>query len=424
MREYLNKLPKEIQGLIGLVSQLAVHKGMPVYLVGGFVRDLILGVKNLDLDIVVEGDGISFAEDLAVILKAKLLRHKRFKTATVIPGAQLKIDIASARKEFYPEPAHLPVVENSTLKDDHFRRDFTINAMAISIAAENFGRLIDFFGGEEDLRRKKIRILHDLSFIDDPTRILRAVRFEKRYDFRIEPKTLGLIKRAVRLKMLDKVQPQRIRDELMLMLEEERPVKQIRRLQGLAGLGFIYPRLRVSEKVCGLLRSIEEEINWFKKIHHYRRPIDVWLIYFMGIIDHLTLSEKRQVCRKFVLHSGEEKRIFEFDRNEDRVISKLSLLRIRPSEIFAVLSPLSYETILLLKAKHKNPRLDRHIKDFLAIYNDLRISVTGHDLKRMGIPPGPDYQKIFENVHSAKLDGLVKAKEEELDLVRRITRIP
>ncbi|MDD4894296.1 MAG: hypothetical protein PHW54_03160, partial [Candidatus Omnitrophica bacterium] len=235
MKKYLSKLPKEIRDFISVAGDVAFSCGMPVYLVGGFVRDLILGVDNLDLDIVVEGDGIKFAELLSLKLNAGLTLHRRFGTATLIIDKYFKVDIATARREYYPEPAHLPEVTCGTLKDDLIRRDFTINAMAVSINRRDFGTFIDCFGGKKDLAAKKIRVLHDLSFIDDPTRILRAIRFEQRYSFRIEPKTLKLLREAKRLKMLEKVQPQRLRDELILLLKENKPLKQLRRIKELIG---------------------------------------------------------------------------------------------------------------------------------------------------------------------------------------------
>jgi tRNA nucleotidyltransferase (CCA-adding enzyme) len=238
MRNRLHKLPQEIKDLIYLASNIATENNMPVYLVGGFVRDLLLEVKNLDLDFVIEGDGIKFAEDLATILKARLIRHRRFGTATIvlnpvrvitsfsrlpIVSRGVKIDIATARRETYPRPASLPLVTRGTLEDDLARRDFSVNAMAISITKKDFGKLVDFFCGKDDLQHKKVRILHSLSFIDDPTRMLRAIRFEQRYNFKIEPHTLKLLKVAAAIKMLEKVQPQRLRDELILILKEAHP---------------------------------------------------------------------------------------------------------------------------------------------------------------------------------------------------------
>jgi len=300
MKDYLNRLPKEFLDLLKLAADIACRHNMPIYLVGGFVRDLILGVENLDSDIVVEGDGIRFAEDFASALKARLIRHRRFGTATIMAKPHLKIDIATARKEYYPEPAHLPVVMGGTLRDDLLRRDFSINAMAINIGCHDFGRLIDFYKGKEDLQNKRIRVLHALSFIDDPTRILRAVRFEKRYDFRIEPATLGLLREAAKLKMLERVEPQRVRDELILTLKEKHPVKEIRRLKDLVGFGFIDKRISVTKRALSFLNSMEREIQWFERNYQQRRPIDIWLVYFLALVDSLSASQVRSICRKFV----------------------------------------------------------------------------------------------------------------------------
>jgi len=406
-----------------MAGEIAQANKMHAYLVGGFVRDLILAVTNLDLDIVIEGDGIKFAEDLASRLKANLIRHKRFGTATVTLGHNLKIDIATAREETYPVPASLPSVTSGSVKDDLKRRDFSINAMAVSINKENYGELIDFFRGGIDLRDRKVRVLHDLSFIDDPTRILRAIRFEQRFNFKIEPKTLKLLKEAKKIKMLDRVQPQRLRDELILILKEEHPLKEIRRLSGLVGLSFINPRLKLQKSNYQLLSAVEKQINWFKKIYPQRRHLDVWLIYFMALIDNLDLADLKLIFKAFVFRRGEEKRMLTCKKITDKFIRQLCRKDIKPSRIFHMLDPLSYEVILLLKAKYKNGVLDKNIENFFEIYNFIRISVTGHDLYRLGIEPGPYYQKIFAKVLKAKLDGKVSTKEEELSLIDKLTKV-
>lgn len=423
MKEYLNKLPKEILDLIHLASNVSSRKKMPAYLVGGFVRDLILGVKNLDLDIVVEGDGIAFADDLAHLLNAKIIRHKRFGTATIPHKCHLKIDIATARREFYPAPAHLPVVESSGLKDDHFRRDFTINAMAISISRDSFGQLIDFFKGQVDLRDKLIRIMHDVSFIDDPTRILRAIRFEQRYNFRIENLTLKRMKESVGLKMLEKVEPQRIRDELILILKEEFPLKEIKRIKKIVGFCFIKPKFRLSEKTLRLLSCIEKEICWFKKIHPHRRQLDAWLVYLMGLLDSFSVNDVSDFCQRFAFGKGEEKRIISCKKINLNFIKRLSAKGIKPSSVFTALSHLSYEAVILLKAKYKNRRFQQNIEDFLEIYHDMRIFISGEDIRKLGIAPGPFYQKVFTQVLNAKLDGQVKTKEEEIALIKSLINL-
>ena len=416
MREYLKRLPSQVQELIGLAGDIAEDMNARAYFVGGFVRDLILGANNLDLDIVIEGDGIAFAEKLSKSFGSKLICHRRFKTATVMIGPDLKVDVATARKEFYPSPAHLPVVSTGSLKDDYFRRDFTINAMAISITGGNFGKLIDFFGGEADLRNKRICFLHDLSFIDDPTRILRAIRFEQRFNFKIEPKTLKYLKQAVKMKILNKVEPQRVRDELILLLKEERPIKQIRRMQGLTGFDFIIPALSVSKKTYQLISSIE-------KVCSSHRIIDLWVVYFMGLIDTLDLKQAKKVCDKFAFGKQNTKKIIASKRINRKFITSLGKKGIKPSRIFSLLSPLSYEVILLLKAKYNRGVIRRNIDDFLKTYSHMHLGVTGHDLQELGIRPGPNYQKILKKVFQARLDGMVKDRDDQLKLIRKIVKL-
>lgn len=419
MKKYINKLPKEILDSIRRARDVASSNQMPAYLVGGFVRDLILGVENLDLDITVEGDGIKFAEDFCSKLKVKLIRHRRFGTATAILKPHLKIDFATARREFYPEPALLPVVERGELKDDLFRRDFTINSMALSVNNKNFGQLIDLFGGRDDLAGGKIRVLHGLSFIDDPTRVLRAIRFEKRYDFSIESKTMKYLKESVKLGMLEKVEPQRIRDDLVLMLKEKKPLKEIKRLKELAGFGFIDKSLFLSKENYQLLASAEKQMDWFAGVCSKRRQLDNWLVYFMVMLDSLGIDVTRGICRRLALHRGEEKRILAYKGINRKFILKLRKREIKPSEIFALFEPLSYEVLILLKAKYKDRSIQKHIQDFFRVYNGTHIYISGGDLRDLGVMPGPCYQKIFAKVLKAKLNGSVKTKEDELILVKK-----
>ncbi|MGB4521061.1 MAG: CCA tRNA nucleotidyltransferase [Candidatus Omnitrophota bacterium] len=423
MKEYLKKLPQGLQDLICLAGEISAATDNKVYLVGGFVRDLILGVKNFDLDIVVEGDGIKFAEELATRLKVKLIRHKRFGTATLVLDHSLKIDIATAREECYPTPACLPLVKSGSVKDDLKRRDFSINAMSVSLNPHDYGKLVDFFHGLDDLCHREIRILHDLSFIDDPTRILRAIRFEQRFDFKIEPKTLKLLKVAVKLKALQKVQPQRLRDELILMLKEVHPIKQIKRMQQLVGLNFIHPHLKIGKNNYLLLKSVEREVSWFKKNCSLRRHPDVWLIYFMAILDHFSVDSVKTIFNGFVFRRGEEKRILDYKKINPKFIKHLKNRQAKPSKIFSLLNPLSYEAIILIKAKYKAKFIAKHIDDFFKIYHSLRIHITGSDLLRQGFSAGPFFKEIFTKVLVAKLDGIVQTKEEELIFIRKLAKI-
>jgi len=210
--------------IIKIVGKIADELKVPAYIVGGPVRDKLLGIANYDLDFVVESDGIKFAEALNKALKGKLTAYKAFGTAT-IELKEKRIDIVTSRKETYNHPAAYPTVKPGKIKDDLFRRDFTINAMAIAVNKKGFGRLIDFYSGQKDLKKGLIRVLHDKSFMDDPTRIFRAVKFSVRFGFKIEPHTKKLIKEAVLDGLLGEVNAGRIRKEIELFLKEKDPKK-------------------------------------------------------------------------------------------------------------------------------------------------------------------------------------------------------
>ncbi len=423
MKKYFKKITGELKEIIILAAEVSREANMPAYLVGGFLRDLILGVKNFDIDIAVEGSGIIFAQRLAKKLKSELRVHERFGTATLILDGLLKVDIATTRKEKYPCCACLPVVSCGLLEDDLMRRDFTINAMAVSIVRGDEQKLIDPFGGRDDLSAGRIRILHDLSFKDDPTRILRAIRFEQRFNFKIEPKTLFLLEDAVKNGLLDKVSPHRIRDELVLMLKEHDPLKQVKRLNNLCALSFISKKLKAGKSTYDLFKSIDKEILWFTKNFPAHRQLDTWLIYFTALLAPLAPGEIKKTTSRLGLRKGEEKRIISYCQSSRRLIQFLSKKGVLPSRIFFMLEPLSYETIILLKSASQNKYLKRYITDFLEIYNGMRLYVSGNDLHGLGVLPGPRYQKIFAKVLEAKLNGKVRTLQGELGLIRELIKI-
>ena len=379
MREYFKKLPAELKVVIAQALRVSLETRMPAYLVGGYLRDLILGVKNFDLDIAIEGDGILFAQNLAQKLKSTLKIHPRFKTATLILSDGLKIDVATTRQENYPYPAALPEVSLGRLKEDLKRRDFTINAMAITLAGDKNQEIIDPFGGQVDLASGRIRILHNLSFKDDPTRILRAVRFSQRFNFKIEPKTLGLLKEAINDRCLAKVNSYRMRNELMLMLKEPHPFKPIKQLGDLGALSFINTKLKINKSTQVLFKSIAKEIAWFVKNFPARRQLDTWLIYFAGLLEPLSLIEVKMIINKLGFCKGEQKRLISCYQKRNELISSLSRKQPPAEQVFLLLEPLSYETIILFRAVSKNKNFKKHLVDFFEIYNGMRLCVCGRD---------------------------------------------
>lgn len=413
-------IPKDALGIIRKIADLAEAKGYKAYLVGGFVRDLLLGANNLDIDIVVEGDALAFAGYASEIIGAALVKHAKFGTAALImpepaKGKRSKIDIASARKEFYRHPAALPSVKFSSIKQDLYRRDFTINAMAVSINRGDFGRLIDFFGGVKDLERRRIRVLHEKSFIDDPTRIFRAVRFEQRYGFKIDGFTARLIRNAVKAEMFERVSGERLREEIELLLKEEEPLKAVKRMKGLDEVRFISPKIvfgAAQERYC---RDIKKLAAVYRKRFPAKRPLDMWLVYFMVMIDALSVDEVLRVCGRFAMRRNDRSRLISVKKSEKKVIASLSAKKkMLPSRTYEMLKPLSYEAILFITAKCGSKTAKNRVKDFLAKYDNASISLKGADLERLGVRPGPCFTEILRKTLYAKIDGLISTRQGEL----------
>ncbi len=424
-------LPGDIVALLKRMGKVSNEANYSAFVVGGLVRDLLLGVKNLDLDVVVEGDAIRLGHVLSRELDASLVVHRKFGTCSVVTKDKLKIDLATARKEIYEKPAALPTVEFSSLKNDLVRRDFTINAMAISLNKSSFGQLIDFFGGVGDLGHGRIRVMHDGSFIDDPTRIFRAVRFEQRFGFLIDGHTEGLIKHAIRKEMFDKVEPQRIRDEVVLILKEDDPLKALKRMAELDELRFLHPGIKLSPKLIGLYSSIDAVCHWYEEERFKKRDIEKWLVYLMALFDDLGYNTVLNICGRYVFRKSESLRILSYKRHEEGAIKILSSsASVSPSRVYRVLEPLSYEVILLIMSKMKagipdNARSSAisRITEFFEKYNGLKIRVRGDDLKSMGLNPGPGYKKIFDRILREKLDGRVRTRADELALARKLAGV-
>ena len=422
MKEYFKRLPRELKEVIQQVNKVSLAVRMPAYLVGGCLRDLILGAKNLDLDIAIEGSGIIFAQHLSQKLKSSLRIHERFGTATLILSNGLKVDIATTRQEKYPSFAALPLVSPGSLKQDLQRRDFTINALAIRLTLDKQQEIIDPFDGQVDLAAGRIRVLHNLSFKDDPTRILRAIRFSQRLDFKIEPKTLALLKQAISGGLLDKVSPHRMRVELIAMLKEPNPFKAIKKLGALGGFSFINAKLKVTKSAEGLFKSAAKEIAWFVKNFPTRRQLDTWLIYFAVLLEPLAYAQIKMIISRLGLRKGDQKRVISYYQIKRKLIATLSKKQLSGEQIFLLLEPLSYETIILASAVLRNKNFKKYFADFFKIYNGMRLCVCGKDLGSLGVLPGPGYQKILAKVFAAKLNGQVRNRQTELALIKKLVQ--
>jgi len=403
---------------IGSLSKSMKYRS---YLVGGTVRDLLLGTENLDIDVVVEGNAIGLGERLAKDLHGIIVSHKRFGTCTVTTPEYLKIDFATARKETYDKPAALPTVQFSSLKDDLIRRDFTINAMAISLNDKDFGHLVDFFDGTGDLSRRIIKALHDKSFIDDPTRILRAIKLEQRMKFSIEPYTSNLIRKSIEKEIYKKLEEPRLRDEIILILREKGPFNIIKRMDDFKALKIIHPYLKLHKTLRETIASIDKACMWYQDNSPRRRLIEKWLIYLMALFDDVSYDGTVYFCNKFEFKRGERLRIMSYKKDGSRILKILnSKNKILPSKIYHLLEPLSHEVTLLLMAVSRSDIGRGRIMEFFHKYNGMHPAVRGDDIKALGVKAGPHFAKIMERILYKKLDGILKSKEEEIEYARKL----
>ncbi|NPV26279.1 MAG: CBS domain-containing protein [Firmicutes bacterium] len=415
-------LPGDLHELLREVGRLADAQGCRVFVVGGFVRDLLLKVKNLDVDLVVEGDGPAFARFLAESLGGQVRVHKRFGTAQVSIPNGLKLDVATARVEYYEYPAALPTVESSSLRHDLYRRDFTINAMAIQLNEDKFGDLIDFFGGRRDLELGLIRILYNLSFVEDPTRIIRAIRFEQRYGFKIEPQTLELAKNAMANNFLRELSYERIRDELILILNELRPLRALRRLAELGVQRQILPEVEFGPDLWEMLARVPTELDRFKSLKP-TAAVERWILYFLLIVHPVGLIGAEEIARRFRLEKRAVQALVAAFRVEHQ-LAQVSPLSVPMSTLYRWLHGLPPEVLVFLLVRAKTSVWRQVFTRYLYTERHCQPTINGHDLIQMGLKPGPAFRRILEAVRDARLDGRVTNREEELALINELLRQP
>jgi len=408
------RFPAKVYNLLRLSGEVAEELGFDAYIVGGSVRDLLRNEENLDIDIVVEGDGISYAKALGERLNAKVKTHERFGTAQVIAD-ELKCDIATARTEYYESPAALPKVEISSIKKDLYRRDFTINTLAIRLNSKDFGLLIDFFGGQRDLREKTLRVLHNLSFVEDPTRAFRAVRFSERFGFKISRHTENLIKSAIEMNLFDRLSGPRLYEEILLSFKETEPVKTLKKLSDFGLLKVIHPDLIFNEELEATFKSMHDTLSWFSLLFLEEKP-DSGILYLMALLSCLKYEEAKAALE----------RLSPPPRARDMIVGGLShardVLRKLPIDdrvgIYNLLSNLKLETILFSMALSKDRQKQKAISLYLTELRKIKTVLKGDDLKRTGIQPGPVYSMLLRELLEEKLRGHLKSREDEEKFIK------
>ncbi|THI85141.1 MAG: CCA tRNA nucleotidyltransferase [Nitrospira sp. CG24A] len=424
-RSLLSRLSQKRLSLLRELGNLADEGGVSLYLVGGVVRDLLLKRETCDLDLTVEGDGIAFARLVADRYRAGLAVFERFATARLAFPDGLKMDIATTRRESYAQPALLPTVQPAAMEEDLSRRDFTINAMAVQLNRATFGQLFDPYGGQRDLRARVIRVLHAGSFQDDPTRIFRAIRFEQRFGFRLDPATARLLAQAASMNLIQRLSGPRLQNEVLLLFAERDPARAMARLGQLKLLRFLHRHLCYTKSVKRTVAAVPKALAWWGR----RFPdsvIDKPIVYLMALSSESSQAVVATMIRRLALSREQAKKMNVGRQRVERVLKRLTDPgTVRPSQVFRFLVDFSDEACVLLLAKQASAQaagggslLKRQLVAYMKS-KTVKTALTGRDLQAMGLQPGPLYTTILGKLLDARIDGTITTEAEERAFVQK-----
>jgi len=404
--------PKVLE-LVSVISVKADEHDAVLYIVGGFVRDLLLGRLSVDFDLIIDGDAIELAEELASEYGGQVTVHRRFGTAKWYLSENISsetglhaLDLVSARSESYERPSQLPDVRPSSIRWDLQRRDFTVNTLAVNLSSDNFGELVDYWGGLDDLKERRLRVLHSRSFIDDPTRILRAVRLEQRLGFNISDETLELM--LASLSLLDDVSGDRVRREIERVFREEMPEEVLSRLDDIGIAGAIHSAM------------VDNVGKWLKTkfvlARDYRLLSDIVPIYFGLWMYRLSGDEVESICDRLQVSTNIEQSLRQIVKVK-AVLSKLDASA-KPSVIVRNLDNLSDIAVDVLALAVDDQNIRNNIERFRDELRFVKPMANGRDLMELGVLPGPGLGRILFRLKEAWLDGAITNVEEENNLVK------
>ncbi len=371
-----------------------------VYLVGGTVRDILLGERSFDVDIAVEGDAIAVAQALADALGGRVRAHEKFGTAVVLYGEGERVDVVTARTEFYDAPAALPTVEHASIRED----------LLASLKGADFGRLVDPFGGRRDLEAKTIRVLHNLSFIDDPTRIFRAIRYENRYGFRLDEHSLRLARGCIEMGLVGDLSSARLRDELVALLEEGEIEHSILRLAELGADRAIHPHLAADEEAVALLRRLTALRSEF--------GLDVpdWRLGLAALARKLPPEEVYEWLQRLKIRRRDAERIAAAVTVGPRLVERLSGREATPAEVVAFSEPYAPDAPLFALALQELEPLREYFRQL----RDVQLEVTGSDLAALGLGESPRVGEVLAELRRKKLNGDLDGRESELAAAKEL----
>ncbi|HPJ25706.1 MAG TPA: CBS domain-containing protein [Synergistaceae bacterium] len=387
--------------------------GSKAYLVGGFVRDIILGMPSEDVDIVIEGDAVAFLESWRSD-GCRVAIHTRFSTGTIVFPGDRKVDVAASRREFYEYPVAQPSVSTDSLKHDLYRRDYAVNAMAVCINGKKWGTLIDYFGGRRDIQRRTLRALHNLSFVEDPTRILRGVRLEQRLRFRIEENTLRLLLNCVRGGLLTVLSGVRLRSEIELIFREHKPFRPAERLWDLGVWKILFSGVRFDSTSRKAMRRISAILRWAgKDLPDFGK--ELWLAFFAAFLYDSPPETCLSVCRRLSLNDRESRLLRKMIEETGRVENELGGSgHLAHSAIYEFLSEEELLASLFWASATSRWRVRRRILLYLTRLQKMCPMLGGKDVIDLGVTPGRTVGFVLRGLLVARLDGDVETREDEI----------
>jgi tRNA nucleotidyltransferase (CCA-adding enzyme) len=410
IEKLLSHLSARMAAILTETVKAARRRGLSLYLVGGSVRDLLLERAHLDVDLAVEGDTASLAEELAASVGARLAVHRAFGTASLrLPagqagGADIGLDLAQTRDEHYDRPGALPSVRPAAIAQDLARRDFTVNALALGLAGEQAGCLLDPYDGQRDLAARRLRVLHDRSFQDDATRILRGLRYEGRLGFRLEAATRRLLCRD--LSYLDTISGARLRRELLAILAEDRPERILARAQALGVLPTLHPALSFDRRRAAAFVAAR------------RRPLaSLPEVYLCLLAAKAAPAQVESAVLRLTLHGAWGRALRDALRLRQEAL-RLAVPGLRPSEVVAVLEGFSAAAIAGHGLLEPPGMVRRLLRRYLEDWRYRRSALRGRDLQALGVAPGPAMGQLLAHLRAARLDGQARGHEDEVRLVR------
>ena len=410
-------LPSEIFSILEAASDLAEERGVELYIVGGFVRDLLLKKRNFDLDFVVSEDGMGFGKALALKLKGRVKTHDKFNTAVVVLENGLRIDVATLRFEYYDFPGDLPRVTPGSLFHDLYRRDFTINAMAICLNRKRFGDLIDYFNGRRDLKDRIIRVLHSLSFIDDATRILRALRFKHRFQFKIGKTTENLMLSAASHNIFSTITGIRYLKEFKQLFAENNASFILDDFEKYGCLKFFGDDIKIDHYIKQIALNIDSVLTWYKLL--YKNSVEEWLLYLMAILIHTNKERRQEIAEKLTLRRREKNILLNYKAflREYSIFAKWRERKI--SEYYHFFKGVETEILLFAIAFFDDENYKKNISLYIDKYIDFKLHISGKDAVKFGMEEGRDIKKILDKVISEAIDNNITSKVEQIEILKK-----